>query len=62
MKLRWHTKFHQTTAAEVRELANKTGLSFREAKRALQKTEGPTLQYRTWYGKWEDVPEFYEVI
>ena len=64
MKLRWHQRRKIITAAMVKDYADKYGISLMKAKEELGSSNTAlVLQYRTWYGRWQDVPhitEYYE--
>ena len=63
MKLRWFAIKKIITADMVREYAEKHSISMMTAKQELGKSNTDIiLQYRTWYGKWVNVPHVTEYI
>ena len=64
MKLRWQQRRRIITAEMVKEYSRKYTVPMSIAQKELGNSNvANVLQYRTWYGKWRDVPhivEYYE--
>jgi hypothetical protein len=64
MKIRWMQRKRKLTADVVKAYSEKWSVSMSDAKKELEKDNtGYTLQYRTWYGKWKEIPavtEYFE--
>jgi hypothetical protein len=64
MKIRWMQRKRKITVEMVKEYSRKHTISMNQAKQELEKDNtGYTLQYRTWYGKWKEIPavtEYFE--
>ena len=64
MKLRWFQRKRKITAEMVKEYSEKCSISPMDAKKELESSNtGFTLQYRTWYGVWCEIPakvEYFE--
>lgn len=57
MRIRWMIRKRIVTADKVKEYADKHQVSASTAKAELERDNtGQVLQYRTWYGRWRDVP------
>lgn len=64
MKIRWLQRKRKLTISMITEYSIKHSISMKRAKEELEKDNtGYTLQYRTWYGKWKEIPavtEYFE--
>lgn len=64
MRIRWMQRKRKITADAVKAYSEKWSVSMMTAKQELEKDNtGYTLQYRTWYGKWKEIPavtEYFE--
>lgn len=61
MKLRWLQCRKIITTEMVKEYAEKYSVSMMTAKEELGRSNtGQILQYRTWYGRWRNVPHIVE--
>lgn len=61
MKLRWLQRRRIITANMVKEYSEKYSVSMMTAKQELGSSNTVNvLQYRTWYGRWRDIPHAVE--
>lgn len=64
MKIRWMQRKRKITVEMVKAYCEKYAVSMATAKHELEKDNtGYTLQYKTWYGQWKEIPavtEYFE--